>query len=487
MNYIEALKNDLIKTTTENGDIAFTTTGIYTLDLFSLMGGMRYNYSDLSNLFIRSFFEDNIVTIKILLYLRDILNGLGERNSFRLLFNMLANLNPNLAKQLIPLIPKYGRYDDVLAAFNTPIELDVLKFIETELDKDLESLKRQETTSLLAKWLPSINTSNKEARINARKIARYLNISNEEYRKTLSKLRKGMIIENYLRAKDYTFDYEFVPSLAMLKYNNAFYTNDHNRFANYLNNVDAGKAKINTKTASVTDVTLLSSTNNEDNKERFQDIYWKSLPRFEAKTKAIVVRDGSSSMLYSEGSLVPIDVATSLAIYYSEQLPEPFKHHFITFSERPQLIKIPDVTIKEKINYVKRYNEVANTNIGKVYQLLLDVAMKNNVSQEDMVEQVIIISDMEFDECVLGQSSFETFKAKFNELNLAMPEIVFWNVSARNINFPINANEIGAKLVSGSSQKIYELVINNKLKDVTPYKFMLSALERYKEVDNFIK
>lgn len=64
MNYIEALKNDLIKTTTENGDTAFTSTGSYTLDLFSLMGGMRYNYSDLSNLFIRSFFEDNIITLQ---------------------------------------------------------------------------------------------------------------------------------------------------------------------------------------------------------------------------------------------------------------------------------------------------------------------------------------------------------------------------------------------------------------------------------------
>src|SRR5690554_3761156 len=118
MNYIESLRNDLIKTTTEKGDTAFTTTGKYTLDLYSLMAGLRYNYYDLSNLFIRSYFEDSTITMKILLYLRDILNGLGERNSFRLLFNMFANLNPNLAKKLIPLVPKYGRYDDILAGFN---------------------------------------------------------------------------------------------------------------------------------------------------------------------------------------------------------------------------------------------------------------------------------------------------------------------------------------------------------------------------------
>lgn len=487
MNYIEALRNDLIKTTTEKGDTAFTTTGKYTLDLYSLMGGMRYNYYDLSNLFIRSYFEDSTITMKILLYLRDILNGLGERNSFRLLFNMFANLNPNLAKKLIPLIPKYGRYDDILAGFNTPIENDVLKFIETELDSDLNKLKNNDKVSLLAKWLPSINTSNKEARLLARKIAKYLNMTDEEYRKTLSKLRKGRILENYLRTKNYSFNYEGVPSLAMLKYNKAFIRNDLERFSKYLDRVDSGLAKMNTNTASVSDVAFIAQTHSYDINQRFQDTYWKALPRFEAKTKAIVVRDGSSSMLYGHGSLVPLQVATSLAIYFAEQLPEPFKNHFITFSENPQLIKIPDVNIDEKLKFVESFDEVANTNISKVYELLLNVAKKGRVKQEDMVEQVIIISDMEFDYCVEGESTFETYKDKFNELGLKMPELVFWNVEARDVHFPVTSNELGVRLVSGSSQKILELVINNDLEAATPYEFMLKTLERYREVDDLVK
>lgn len=98
-----------------------------------------------------------------------------------------------------------------------------------------------------------------------------------------------------------------------------------------------------------------------------------------------------------------------------------------------------------------------------------------------MVEQVIIISDMEFDECVEGESTFNTYKAKFNELGLKMPELVFWNVGVRHIHFPVTSNELGVRLVSGSSQKILELVINNELKDVTPYDFMLKTLERYSE------
>ena len=201
MNYIDALKKEnLLKTTTEKGDIAFKSSGSYCLDFYSLIGGMRYNYIGINNLFLRSYFEDKLLTIKIMLYLRDILKGLGE-NSFRMTFNMLANLNPKLAKQLIPLIPKYGRYDDLFAGINTPIEEDILKFIEVELNKDLEAYEKKEKRSLLSKWLPSINTSNKEARTIARKIANYLGITYKEYRQMLSKLRKNTIVENYLRKK----------------------------------------------------------------------------------------------------------------------------------------------------------------------------------------------------------------------------------------------------------------------------------------------
>ena len=55
MNYIEALKKEeILTTTTENGDTAFQTTGSFCLDFYALAGGMRYNYKDLNNLFIRS-------------------------------------------------------------------------------------------------------------------------------------------------------------------------------------------------------------------------------------------------------------------------------------------------------------------------------------------------------------------------------------------------------------------------------------------------
>lgn len=489
MNYIDALeKENLLKTTTENGDVAFKSSGSYCLDFYSLMGGMRYNYIGINNLFLRSYYEDKKLTLKIMLHLRDILEGLGERNSFRMTFNMFANLNSKLAKQLIPLIPKYGRYDDLFAGMNTPIEEDILKYIEVELNKDLEKYEKGEKTSLLSKWLPSINTSNKETRKVARKIADYLGITYKEYRQMLSKLRKNTIVENYLREKDYTFKYEHVPSQAMLKYFRAFYRNDEERFDKYLFEVQSGNKNMNTKTAQAVQVTALCDKEYDFClKASFQDVYWQALPRPKINKKAIVVRDGSSSMLWGFGTYKPMDIATSLAIYFAEALPEPFKNRFITFSETPQLIKIPEGTLDEKMAYVKTFNEIANTNISRVYELLLNVAKGQEVAQEDMVEQVIIISDMQFDSCVKGESTFETYKKKFEDAGLEMPELVFWNVAARDIQTPVTKNELGVKLVSGSSQKIIELVTNTEIKELTPYDFMLEVLKRYEEIDSFIE
>ncbi|MGI6781721.1 MAG: DUF2828 family protein [Acholeplasmataceae bacterium] len=485
MNYIEALKKeDILLTTTENGDIAFASSGSFCLDFFALAGGMRYNYQGINNLFIRSYYEDKILTLKIMLYLRDVLNGLGERNSFRMTFNLLSNLNPKLARQLLPIIPKYGRWDDILSGLSTPIEGDVVKLIEVTLDEDLIKYNQNQEISLLSKWLPSINTSNKDAKLMAKRISNKLGYTPEEYRKLVSKLRKGRIIENKLRKKDYTFDYSKVPSQAILKYSKAFIRNDQDRFKDFIAKVRNNKAKINIRTISTSQISHGILKDKSILVDEFQDVAWNALERKEFVTRTIVVRDGSSSMLWGQGPITPMDIATSIAIFAAEQLPKPFKNHFITFSENPRLIEIPEGTISEKVKYVETFDEVANTNISKVYELLLNVAKKNKVGPNDMIEQVIIISDMQFDECVTGESTFNTYKNKFEEIGLKMPQLVFWNVSARNIQVPITQNELGVKLVSGSSQKILENIIANKI-DQTAYDFMIEDLKRYSEVDKF--
>ena len=69
------------------------------------------------------------------------------------------------------------------------------------------------------------------------------------YRKILVRLRAHIkIIENNLRERDYTFDYEKQPSKAMFKYRKAFIRNDGERYNSFLNKVATGEAKINANT-----------------------------------------------------------------------------------------------------------------------------------------------------------------------------------------------------------------------------------------------
>lgn len=461
---------------TENGDKAFRTTGSYCLDYFSLVGGMRYNLKDALNLFMKSYYENPLMTIKILFFVRDIKNGLGERDLFRYAFNALANMYPEVAKQLIKYIPEYGRYDDLLICLDSTIQKDVLNYIDTKLKEDIENKKANKPISLLAKWLPSINTSSFEARNLACKIAKGLGMTKEEYRKTLSFLRKGLIIENNLREKDYSFNYENVPSMAMFKYRNAFVKNDKERYFEYLDLVQKGKVKMNTSTLYPYEIIRRLENGIEEQEKETLNLMWKNFDRSEIASKTIVVRDGSGSM-YDYNSVSANAVATSLAILFAEQLTGEFKDTFITFSSRPKIVKIKGETIVEKYDFISQFDDYTNTNIDKVYKLILNTYRHPNFKKEDALDRIVIISDMEFD-CLpdSNMSTFEKFQSEFEKLGYTMPEIVFWNVRARDIHFPV-MNELGVKLISGSSSKIINMVTNNI--SIDAYAFMEECLEKY--------
>ena len=122
--------------------------------------------------------------------------------------------------------------------------------------------------------------------------------------------------------------------------------------------------------------------------------------------------------------------------------------------------------------------------ISKVYNLILRVAIKNHVSPEEMLDKVIIISDMEFDRGVSGVSTFSSFKEKFALAGYKMPEVIFWNVCSRNQTVPVAGNEANTKLVSGASNKIIDIVFNGKA--ITPYEFMIESLEKYDFIDELL-
>lgn len=478
---LEQLKEESNMTLTENGAVTYISTKSHCLDLFSAIGAIRRSpESDIIGRFVKAYAEDKNLALKTLFFARDAREGLGERRVFRVILNYLAKTEPESVRRNIAYIAEYGRYDDLLCLIGTPCEKDVIRLIDAQLKKDIAS---DGGVSLLAKWLPSVNASNRETVRMARRVAFDLGMTEPQYRRTVVALRKKIdIVENRLRVQDYTFDYSKLPALAMLKYRGAFYGNDFDRYCEYIDNVKHGNAKMHTGVLTPYDVIApcfnwrLKELSAEE--RNAMDVTWNALEDFGNDENALAVIDGSGSM-YPRA----IAVALSLGIYFAERNKGKFRNHFITFSRRPQLVEIKGSDIAEKVRYCCRYDEVANTNLSAVFNLLLKTAVKYDLPQEELPKRLYIISDMEFDECVenAGVTNFENAKRKFAEKGYTLPEIVFWNVESRNAQQPVTMNQNGVALVSGCSPRLFSMVASGEL---NPYKTMLDILtsERYAKI-----
>ena len=197
--------------------------------------------------------------------------------------------------------------------------------------------------------------------------------------------------------------------------------------------------------------------------------------------------------LYLIDCVQAIDVATALAIYTSEHNSGVYKDKYITFSSRPQFVDMSkDTCLMEKIEHSKNHHEISNTNIEAVFDLILNIAVKYNIPSDAMIDNVLIISDMEFDasqsmgfyrsECnPLTKPLFEEIKKRYNYYGYQLPKLIFWNVNSRTKTIPLLENDLGVTLVSGFSQNVLKMVMSNKY---DPYEVLIDTItsKRYDRV-----
>ena len=483
---LEHLKEEANRTCTENAAATHATTESDCLDLFATVGALRGAKSaEITLRFMRAFAEDPDLAMKLAFYARDVRGGLGERRTFRVILRWLAKHAPASARKNIPYIPDYGRFDDLLSLLDTPCEADALACIKAQLEADLRALDEPEgAVSLLGKWLPSVNVSSRQTAAAAKRVARALGMNDAQYRRTLSRLRARInILENHLRERDYSFDYSKQPSRAMYKYRRAFLRNDESRYQTFLGRVASGEATLHTGALTPYDIIasfFIGDAPLSEAERRAADVTWNAQEDFTRGENALVVIDGSGSMYGSATRPLPASVALSLGIYFAGRNRGAFRGHFITFSENPQLVKIKGADIYEKVQYCMSFNEVANTNLQRVFELILNAAVKNAVPQAEMPSTLYIVSDMEFDYCTEDASltNFEYAKNLFAEHRYTLPRVVFWNVDSRTRQQPVRKNEQGVSLVSGCTPRLFSMVVSG---DATPWAYMMEVLggERY--------
>ena len=503
MDLMNAMREELDHrmTLTENGANAYETSGKHLMDfVFAITALRNSNEETIRDGFSKAFFEDPKNAVLALFWIRDGRGGNGERKIFRVCFKWLAENKPEIARATIKLIPEFGRIDDLYCVADTKLCNDAFEIISKQLAEDAENLMRGKPISLASKWAKSENSSSKETRRLARKTMEFMGLTPREYRMTLSKLRNYLdVVERKTSSNRWNqIDYSTVPSQANVKYKDAFMRHDEERRNEYLESLVRGETKINANVLQPHEIvkkyrprsrgvgwgTVGKSYVNEYDETLEQ--LWKALPDVTVGN-VICCRDGSGSMEWGRnGNIRPLDVASALAIYLSEHNDGVWKDKFITFGHEPQIVSFENChSLRDKLEVAYRYADCSNTDIEATMMLILDAAVKNHCSQEDMPDAVIIVSDMQFDHGVerADQSLFDSIAERFAAAGYKLPKIVFWNVNEvmGRQNIPMQQNELGVVLVSGYSTQISRMVMSGQ---TDPYKVLLETInsDRYQPV-----
>ncbi len=451
-------------------------------------------------LFITSYEEDPLYTMKWLMYARHIKLGLGERDVFRMVLTKIGDLYPEMALQFIlgTELWNYGRWDDVLRIFfdtTSGFLHDGLgELIANQFRRDVMACGLGDSISLLAKWMPSNNTSSKQKRSEAVILQFLLHLSAREYRKILSRLREHLAVVDRKASLNQWNDinYNHVPSKANLKYRNAFLKHDEERRQAYLTSLKKGddSVKINANSMFLYDIVQAyvkadscwdSSLNPYD--ETLEQL-WNAQESPKDYDDILVIRDGSGSMgqqLSGNSSVTALSVADSIALYCAQHNKnESFKNRFITFSNRPQMVDISMCkTLRDKLRRLHRFDDYSNTDIEATFDLILDTAVKHHLRQEELPSACLIISDMQFDQATKHEDNttvIESCRQKFEALGYTMPRLIFWNVSVYAHNtIPVQMHPSGVILVSGFSKSIVDMVVSREVNPETALKAELDA------------
>jgi len=359
--------------------------------------------------------------------------------------------------------------------------------VQNQFNRDILSLTVSEDSqvSLLGKWLPSINASSPTSKRLGREIASKMGLTEKQYRKALKNLRERIrIVEQAMCSREWSnIDYSKLPSRAAFMYRKAFAKQDGERYSAYLTAVEKGEAKINASTLYPSDIVYQYLYKGAQN-DKTIDLQWEALPNYMEGLdfNGLVVADVSGSMSMYGGQ--PMAASIGLAMYIAERnTSEAWKGKFLTFSERPALETIVGKTIGQRIRNLERAAWSMNTDLMAVFKTVLDAAEGRNLPQEEMPQKLIIVSDMQFDQCCRSnkRTNFEQIQKLYRKAGYEMPQLVFWNVRSSD-NVPVKQDDSGTCLVSGYSPSVLKTILTGKI--VSPVETMRDVLysERYAPV-----
>ena len=465
MSFANAVRNNVPSARTQNGMRANASTGSAVLDFFGEVGSARGK--DASESFFSALAENENLAIRALLWSRDVREGAGERAQFRNLLAKLDNRNPALAARLMHKVPFLGRWDDLFAYTDWANRRAAFDMIKAALDAG---------DGLAAKWMPRKGAI-------AVELTRHFKLTPKQYRKLLVGITN--VVENKMCAKQWNeINFSHVPSVASARYQKAFGRNASEAYSAYIAELKKPQAERNPSVkinaAAVYPHDVVKSVRNGN--ASVADEQWNALPNYVGDAKILPMVDVSGSMgslHYNQSGVVqPIEVAVALGLYTSSKNTGAFKDIFLTFSNRPEFVTVSG-SLSQRIHSMSTAAWEMNTDLHRAFDQILSVAQRSRVSAEDMPQVLLILSDMQFDQCArYDDSAVQMIARKYEQAGYAVPRIVFWNLNSGYGNVPVKFDSRGVCHVSGFSPSVMKAVLANDLEDYTPYNVMLKTLEK---------
>ena len=494
MNFANAMYREGSTKRTENGAFAYDSTAQGALlDLFSQIGALRPRTErEIESKFAAAFREDKLLATKMLFYAGDIRQGgLGERRTFRICLRWLADNHPEIVNKNIELIPYFNRFDSWFVLCGTKCEKLMWENVAKTLAADMKAYNasvgnKHVPISLLAKWMPSENTSSEKTRQMAVKAQRALQLTPRKYRKMLSALRKHInVTERLMSAGEWAkIDYAKVPSYAMHNYGSAFAKHDYQRFNAYLQSVKKGEVKINASVLYPYDLVEKYMNTREmrtyygdcfvaRNENAVVEAQWKAMPNYLTKpVNAVVMADVSGSMCGR-----PMATSIGLATYFAQHNTGHYHNQYLTFTSEPEFINIREgASLLECVKKVAEAGVGYSTNLEQAFLAILETAVNYRVPKNEMPKALVVISDMEIDKYMRPGRHWDfldVMRHRFANYGYALPKIVMWNVNARKDTVLSQSEDV--IFISGQSASSFKSLCQN-LDGITAYELMVQTL-----------
>lgn len=470
MTFKNAVLNTSVESRTWNGMKALKSTLSNTTDLFFKIGASRGK--DISVQFEKAYQEDRELALRVAQWARDVRGGAGERELYRKTLKFLEKNYKHelLSTRILRNTAEIGRWDDLLIFEDAEVKSVAYNLIREALEAG---------NGLCAKWMPRKGPQAAELR-------EAFGWSPKFYRKRLVELTK--VVEQQMCAKEFDkINFSHVPSLAMSRYSKAFGRNAPDAFTAYKEALKKGDPKVaKVNAGAVYPYDIVKNVRHGDS--ALADEQWKALPNYIGDAMVLPLVDVSGSMTspiggkYVAGKVQTscLDVAVSLGLYCADKNTGPFKDLFLTFSTSPKFEHVKG-TLSQKIRQMERSHWEMSTNLHGAFTEILRVATTNRVAPEDMPQVLLIMSDMQFNQCArFDDSAMQMIRRKYEDAGYNVPAIVFWNLNAAD-NVPVRFDEKGVALVSGFSPAIMKSVLAADLEGMTPESIMVKTVssDRY--------